>query len=317
MQGAINFAGVDVSKVKLDVGFAHSEQHEVVANAIEDIDAWLARLPAGTHVAVESTGRYHQLLVQRCQRAGVPVYVLNAKDVYFYAKGLGSRAKTDRLDAQVIARYLAEHHRKLHRCVLVNATLTEVETLLRQRAVLVDKRVALREAFRGCSVKQALEQLEKSFRSAEQALNERIQQLIQSDAGLQQGQQLLRSITGFGVQASALLAVLLTRLPFSNSDALVAYSGMDPRANDSGRKHGRRRLSKKGSPELRRTMWLVAFSACHSKALKPLYQALRARGLESTEALVVLGRKLLRAAFAVWKTGQPFDVNKLGIPRPT
>jgi transposase len=317
MQVPVTFVGVDVSKDRLDVAAAHGGQHIAVFNTPGAIDAWLATLPAGACVAVESTGAYHQLLVQRCQHRAVAVYVLNAKDVYFYAKGLGARAKTDRLDALVIARYLAEHHCRLRPCAPVGPALTELDRLLRQRAVLVAKRVSLRQAFKDCSVKQALHDLEQGFGAAEQALQQRIQQLIDSDRDLQHGQTLLRSITGFGATASALLAVLLTRLSFANSDALVAYSGLDPRANDSGSKRGRRRLSKKGDPELRRTIWLVAFAACHSKALKPHYQALRARGFQSTEALVILGRKLLRAAFAVWKTQQPFDPQLLRMPAAT
>lgn len=312
MQLPTTFVGVDVSKASLDAAVAGSGGRTLLANTSAAIDAWLAKLPAVAIIAAESTGPYHQLLVQRCQHAGRPVYVLNAKDVYFYAKGLGSRAKTDRLDAQVIARYLAEHHQKLHPCAPVSQAQSEVEKLLRQRALLVSKRVALRQSFQGCTVKQAILEIERGFKAAQQALDERIQQLIDADATLRTGQTLLRSITGFGVQISALLAVLLTRMNFSSSDALVAYSGLDPAAKDSGEKKGRRRLSKKGNPELRRAIWLAAFAACHSKALRPVYQSLRGRGFATTEALVILGRKLLRAAFAVWKTRQPFDAAKLG-----
>ena len=314
MQTPITFVGVDVSKARLDAARAGScGDVESIANEPQAIDHWLSSLPPGAAVAAESTGRYHQLLVQRANLAGVPVYVLNAKDVYFYAKALGSRAKTDRLDAHVIARYLAEHHRKLRPCVLASQTLQEVERLLRQRAVLVAKRVALRQAFRDCPLTEALACLEQGFKGAEQALDLRVQHLIETDPALRERQVLLRTITGFGTQSSALLATLFGRLHFANSDALVAYSGLDPRANDSGSKRGARRLSKKGSPELRRVMFLVAFAACRSKALGPTYRALRERGFRSTEALVILARKLLRAAFAVWKTQQPFDINKLGL----
>jgi transposase len=132
------------------------------------------------------------------------------------------------------------------------------------------------------------------------------------DAHMAQGCQRLRTVTGIGPQTAALLAALLARLSFANADALVAYSGLDPRANDSGSRQGRRRLSKKGSPLLRRQMYLAGFAASHSKALKPMYQAIRAKGRSTTEALVILGRKLLRVAFAVWHSGEPFDPARLG-----
>ncbi|MBH1979278.1 MAG: IS110 family transposase, partial [Comamonadaceae bacterium] len=121
----------------------------------------------------------------------------------------------------------------------------------------------------------------------------------------------MRTITGIGPQTTAVLAALLSRFEFANSDALVAYSGLDPRPNDSGTKRGRRRLSKKGPALLRRQMYLTGMSASHSKALKPLYQSIRAKGFATTEAFVILGRKLLRVAFAVWKGSEIFDPTRL------
>lgn len=312
MQEPTTFVGVDVSKPVLEVAFAGQGQTRKISNESKAIDSWLAELPAGAAVAMESTGRYHLLLAQRALSAGLRVYVLNAKDVWFYAKTLGARAKTDRLDCQVIAQYLQERHARLRPWAPPKAAVSEIERLLRQRTALVDKRVALREAFSDCPIKEPLQLIEKGLKAAEKALQLRIEQLVQQDAALREVQQLLSTITGFGVQSSTLLAVLFSRFSFANSDALVAYAGLDPRANDSGGKRGRRTLSKKGPPELRRAMFLVAFAACHSKALKPTYLALKSRGLKATEALVILARKLLRVAFAVWKSRQPFELAKLG-----
>ena len=108
-----------------------------------------------------------------------------------------------------------------------------------------------------------------------------------------------------------MLATLLTRVGFANSDAVVAYSGLDPRPEDSGSKRGKRKLSKKGDPQLRRQLYLCAMAATRSALFRPMYEALKGRGLPSTAALVVLARKLLRIAFAVWKSGQAFEPSKL------
>lgn len=306
--------GVDVSKSKLDVARLGDSGARTIGNDIESIDAWLASLPAGSLVGVESTGRYHQLLLERAQRGAVVIYLLNAKDVWYYAKGLGSRAKTDRLDAQVVARYLGEHHQRLRPCVLASPHTQALDRLLRQRALLVDKRSALRLGLQECPCKgEVLKALEEGFDRALQLIDEQLEHWIAQDAELRAGRERLRSITGFGARTSALMANLLNRLDFHSADALVAYCGLDPRAEDSGKRRGRRRLSKRGNPHLRRALYLAAFAACHSKALKPAYLALRQR-FSSTEALVILARKLLRAAYAVWKTGQTFDVRKLGLP---
>ena len=141
--------------------------------------------------------------------------------------------------------------------------------------------------------------------------------MIKADDKLRDAQRRLATVIGFGPIGSALLAVLLARIPFANADSLVAYSGLDPRANDSGQKRGRRSLTKRGPAYLRKQWYMAGLTAARTKALKPLYQALRARGLATIEAFVILGRKLLRAAYAVWKTGRPFELDKfLGHPEP-
>ena len=93
----------------------------------------------------------------------------------------------------------------------------------------------------------------------------------------------------------------------------IAYSGLDPRPNDSGTKHGTRALTKRGPPGLRKMLWLGAFSASHSKAFKPSYENIKSRGFSGTEALVILARKLLRVAWGVWRTGQPFDAARVQV----
>ena len=309
MQVPLHFIGVDVSKAELVIATHGQDDRLSVPNECTAIQQWLRTLAPGSLVAMESTGRYHQLLANLAASVAVPVFVLNARDVYFYAKGLGARGKTDRVDSGVIARYLAEHHVRLHPYHAPSASQAELEQLLGQRWTVVTKRTALRESLQACgaSIAQAASQLDAAFAALLHALDGRITALINADAQLQRARSLLQSIVGVGPQSSALLTSLLARVPFASSDALVAYSGLDPRANDSGRSRGRRRLSKRGDPALRRQMFMAAMSACHTSPFATTYQALRARGLKSTEALVILARKILRIAFAVWRSGQPFE----------
>lgn len=304
--------GVDVAKAELVVARCDQTWVRQVANDISAIDAWLRELPSGSIIAMESTGKYHQLLARRAHAAGMRVYVLNARDMYFYAKALGARAKTDRVDARLIAHYVAEHHAKLHPWQPASPLLDRLEELLRRREVVVAKRDALRQALRGCNdLRAELAGIDAAFSTLLDAIDAKVRELIRSDGQLSAAQKRVAGVIGFGSYGSALLAVLLARIPFASADALIAYSGIDPRPNDSGRKKGRRKLSKHGPAFLRRQWYMAGFSASHSKALKPLYLALRAKGFATTEAFLILGRKLLRAAYAVWKSGQAFDVTKL------
>ena len=261
---------------------------------------------------MESTGVYHRLLAARAHTAGMRVYVLNARDVHFYAKAMGTRGKTDRVDAGIIARYVAEHHARLRPWRPTEPVHGRIEELVRRRGVLVTKRDAIRQTLRGCAdLAASLALLERTFDDLLGTLDAKVQSLIDADAALIAGQQRVASVIGFGPQGSSMLAALLARLDFANADALVAYSGLDPRPNDSGNKRGKRRITKRGPAYLRRQVYMAGFSASHSKALKGLYQAMRAKGFATTEAFMILGRKLLRAAYSVWKTGQPFDPSKL------
>lgn len=315
MQDQAVFVGVDASKAEL-VGCVHGGQGcAALPNQDAAVAAWLRTLPKGAKVAVESTGQCHLTLVQQAVRLGMTVYVLNARDVYFYAKALGMRAKTDRVDARVIARYLAEHHAQLRPYQAPSPVQAEIEQLLGRRWVAVTKRTALRQALRGSpAIEQQVQHLDASFDSLLQAIDRRIEQLIDADSALKASQRRLLSITGVGSQASALLSSLLARLQFVSADALVAFSGLDPRPHDSGRSRGKRRLSKRGSPDLRRQMYMAAMSASHSKVFSPLYQQLRSRGFKTTEALVILARKLLRVAYAVWRSGKPFEPDRFAVP---
>lgn len=304
--------GVDVSKAELVIAMGPDRRTCSVANDAASISSWLEGLPAQALIAMESTGRYHGLLASLASRAGFKVFVLNARDVFFYARALGTRAKTDGVDAGVIARYLTEHHGQLHPWQPASSLQQRLQDLLTRRAQVVMHQSALRQVFTGVDT-QGIEtvRLKEAFDALLDSIDAQVQALIASDAQMAQGCRRLRTITGIGPQTSALLVTLLSRIKFANADALVAYCGLDPRPNDSGTKRGRRRLSKKGPSLLRRQIYLVGFAASHSKALKPLYQSIRAKGFAATEAMVILGRKLLRVAFAVWKGAEVFDPTRL------
>jgi transposase len=318
MQSNPMIHGVDVAKDELVVECLGQSALHRLANSASEIRSWLRRLPKGSIVAMESTGKYHQLLARLAHAAGMRVYVLNARRVYFYAKGLEVRGKTDRVDAGVIARYVAEHRHKLHQWQPACEQHSRIDELIRRRAVVVVKRESLRQSLGDCKdLTLEYKKLDRAMDALVRFMDRKIAELIKADDKLRASQRLIASVIGFGPVGSALLTALLERVPFASSDALVAYSGWDPRPDDSGRKHGKRKLTKCGPSYLRKQWFMVGFSAGRTNGLKPLYEVLRARGLASTEAYVILGRKLLRAAYAVWKTKQPFDLDKfLGRPQP-
>jgi transposase len=304
--------GVDVAKDELVAQRSDRPGVHKLPNQREAIGKWLRNLPTGSSIAMESTGPYHRLLAELAQESGHRVFVLNARDVHFYAKALGMRGKTDRTDAEVILRFLMEHQARLHPWVRPSERNERLHQLLRCQAKLTDKRSAVRLLLRGVGgLDAAIERLEQAFEQLLGEIDGQIDALVRTDERLQTKRRLLQGITGVGPRGSAVLLALFDRLPFRNGDAVVAYSGLDPRPQDSGNSRGRRKLSKRGPPALRRQLWLCAAGARNSKLLGPMYRALRDRGLSDAQALVIMARKILRIAWSVWNSEQPFDATRL------
>lgn len=311
------FIGVDVGKFELQVaGHEGAIVSGVLPNSRSGIVGWLKRLPAGSVIAMEATGGYQELLARLAHERAFVVYVLNPTHVHHYAISLGNRGKTDRLDAQVIAQYIAQRHAKLHRYEPISPELQQVRALqaLRSTVVRVGTSLRLSAQRHGCASKHQKQALASLGCWAEQLERELIAKIkAQSEWAKTYG--LLTGICGIGPINGAALTTLFNRIHFASSDAAVAFCGLDPRPNESGRKVGRRRLSKQGDKAARTLLYNAASSAARTDHFKDYYAMLRARGLASTAALVVIARKLLRIAYGVWRTGQAFDPGRLNLKK--
>jgi len=305
--------GVDVASKNVVVACAaRCFAPHAVENQRAALCRWLRELPAGSRVAMESTGSYHQLLADLAHAAGMTVYVLNPRDIKKYAEGVGRRGKTDRLDAEVIARYVAHEHAELRAYVPRSAAATRLEQLLKRRAKVVQLQVGLAQTWRGVSgVKAEL----AAVAAAQTRLLARVDRLLDEavaalPAVREQAQQ-VRAIPGYGRLGSVAVAHALQWLPFTRVDAFIAHTGLDPRPCDSGDKHGRRRLSKRGPAALRTILHMCAMAASRTPTWRPYYERQLAKGLSGTEALVVLARKMARTAYGVCRNHVAFDGARL------
>ena len=307
------FIGVDVSQDTLDIAGCPGKKHSIVANRKRDIKLWLKGLPADSRIAMESTGRYHQELAELASAAGMHVYVLNPKRVWHAARGDGRRSKTDRIDAEVIAKFLRDHINDLHEWHPASALHKELNKLERRRHCVERHCTALAQSLKDVdSLSQEIEDFRASLKAMRQAIDKRIQDLLAQDAEMVRKSAQLETIPTIGQVGGATLTTLFSQVPFKSSDAVVAYVGLDVRAKDSGRHHGLRRLTKMGPAHVRREVWLMGFAGTHTKLFKPIYQALLARGKGTTEAIMILGRRILRIAWAVWRMDRPFDPRLVG-----
>ena len=315
----IEVIGADISLREIVLSWARSQRPCLsIANSRKAIVAWLKQLPAGCVIGMEATGRLHHLLADLAVGHGHVVYVLNPKHVASYAKGVGQRGKTDPMDAAVIARYVDRERDGLHPYVVPSALQRTLRDLISQRASVVRHAAALKESIQATgtgsnrALKRAHQAALKSLNTLLTEINNALKRAIADNKELENKRKQLQRITGIGFVNSVALTHRFDRTPFANSDAVVAAYGLDPRPMDSGNHLGKRRLTKQGNSEDRRLIYLAALSATKTKLFNPIYRALLARGLATTAAIVILARKLLRIAFAIWTSGKPFNPDEVG-----
>lgn len=306
------FIGVDVASKHLDYAVHGTGEVKRICNTPAGIAAWLRQLRKGSRIALESTARYHERLALQAHAAGMAVYVLNPRDVRHYARGMSMRGKTDRMDAQILARYVAHEHRELRVWTPPAPAQRKLDELLRRRAVLVKHAEGLRMSAADSPDFRAMLQpsLEK-LKAALVEIDKTIAQAVQAvDAGSGDFAR-IRSVPGIGLLSAAALLGVFRRLADSSSDAVIAFLGLDPRPMDSGQKNGQRRLSKRGCSEWRRLLFNAARSAAQTDVWKPHYEHEQAKHLPGTAAHVVLARKLVRVAFSLFKSHSTFDPARL------
>src|SRR5258708_30233368 len=214
---------------------------------------------------------------------------------------VGLRGKTDRVDAQLIARMIAHEHAKLHTWIPPTPQHREIDRLIKRRAKLISLREAVAMSLHELDGFAAdLKTLRMRFNQLIARIDLRVKALIEASPERQQNFTRLCTITGVGPVVGSALVNTLERVPVNSADAFVAFTGLDPRPDDSGQHRGKRRLSKRGPAELRRLLYMAAMSAIKTKTWRPLYDHYRARGLSSTATLVILAPRIARTAWSIY-----------------
>jgi transposase len=293
--------GVDVAKNELVIYQAELDLLETISNDKAAIKKWLKALPAPVDLAIESTNIYHLAFADLAYDAGCTIYMVGGYELSHYRKGVNIRAKTDALDAKLLARYLKNEYEELHPWVPPSPLYRRLLSLFRRRAALVQARVGLVQSW-------ANEPLLKSAFADQVASMQRLETLVEKmindhlkEAGLLSQLKRCMKVEGVGFLTGARLIAAFQRGDFRNADAFIAFLGMDLRVSRSGQKDGRRSLTKRGDPEARRLLHNAAMSASRTPTWRGFYEEQRARGFSTTQALVILARKLARVVFALLK----------------
>jgi transposase len=304
------FAGIDVSKDHLDLAIRPGGP--VARHPYDEagLAALVARLTAERPalIVVEATGSLESPLVAALVVAGLPVAVVNPRQVRDFARAVGRLAKTDAIDAEVLARF-AEAVRPEARPV-PEEKARELAALLSRRRQVVEIRVAERNRLRTAAAAAVRADLEAHIAYLDDRvgrLDGQLDEAIQASPAWKAKEELLRSIPGIGPVASRTLLASLPELGTLGRGKIAALVGLAPMNRDSGTLRGRRMIVG-GRSEVRSVLYLAALSAVrYNPALKAFYHRLRAAGKPAKLALTAAAHKLLTIADAILRTGRPWQ----------
>jgi transposase len=310
MTGA-TWVGIDVSKDSLDVAWTSAGQTRRLsaANSPAGLATLLGQLPeaASAKIVVEATGGYERALVTALVEAGHRTAVVNPRHVRDFAKALGVLAKTDRLDAVVLARFgqqveprLLEEdparRAELMQLVARRRQLIDLRTMESNRRELTTARAAAK------SIRHVLSLLDKEIAQ----LEAEIARLLDSDDDWRAKIKLLSTTPGVAQVTSATLVAEVPELGRLNRQAIAALVGVAPFNDDSGRHRGGRRVAG-GRASVRRVLYMAALSARRcNPTIRAFAQRLAAQGKRPKVILIACMRKLLVILNAMLKHNAPW-----------
>ena len=314
--------GIDISKDVFDV-YGSKQGHNQFKNDSTGFKLFLKSLPKDCLVVMEATGYYHYRLAQYLFKNGIVVSVVNPLSVKRFIQMKLAKVKTDKSDAKAICEY-----GQLNTIPLYTA-LTDVQSECLQLFRLLDnylkKRTATKNKLHGevvlgvpskyvyRSLNRNKKHLDTEIKSIELKLLSLVKQEQQSQLTL------LKSIPGLGVKTALFLIVVTEGFSkFETASQLCSYVGITPTIRVSGSSvRGRSRISKVGNRKLRNLLFLCAFSACkHNKSCREIYQRIVGKGKSKKLALIAVSNKLLKQAFAIAKSGRPYDeMHVSGLPK--
>jgi transposase len=304
--------GIDVAKHELEVHQLPEGTQSTRPYDQKGLRQLLRELPPReqTLVVLEATGGYQRRLVAELTDAGYRVAVVNPRQVRDYARGLGILAKTDRLDARVIARF-GEHvrPRSLER---LPAPQAELEALVIRRRQLVELRTAesnRQETVTAKSVRKSLRQVIDVLDKQIARVEKDILALIESDDQWKGKADLLDSVPGVGPTTIATLLAELPELGLLNRQEIAALVGLAPYNRDSGTLRGKRAIWG-GRTAVRSTLYMAALTACRcNPAIRAFAQRLKQQGKRFKVVITACMRKLLVILNTMLKTNTPWHPN--------
>ena len=302
------YVGIDVSKDRLDVAVLGERQETQVENSREGIARLVEQMEdlQPELIVVEATGGYQRAVVEALFWAGLAVAVVNPARVRQFARACGLLAKTDKLDAQVLAVF--GERVQPRRYESKSEAGKQLSALLVRRRQLDEMLKAEQNRLRttSASLKSSVKRMIACLKQEKKLLDEQVQQCVAKQEAWQEQREILQSAPGVGKVTTATLLAELPELGKMDRKKIAALVGVAPMNYDSGKKRGYRK-TKGGRGEVRSVLYMATLVATRRNPLiQAQYQQLLKRGKLKKVALIACMRKFLTILNAMLRDRQPF-----------
>lgn len=297
--------GVDVGKYQLDIYIFEREKYFTVSNNNEGIREALKVFSRYTieRIVVEATGRYETEFATAAFDKDLPLCIVKPLLVRQFARAADQLAKTDKIDAQLIARFAAVMKPRFNKRQSKNLRL--IKDLIARRRQLIEMRTQEmnREKVMGNPVSLSCLRIIKFINQEIERIEEKLSKAVEEESAWSERKTLLSTVPGVG---NALIYTLLADMPelgMLNNKQIAALAGLAPINRDSGKMKGKRRIQG-GRPSVRTTLYMATLSATQCNPLiREFYQRLVAQGKHKKVALTAAMRKFLTILNAMVREG--------------
>ena len=301
--------GVDVGKAKLDVYLLERDRMLSVPNEASAIAALVSRLSRYRldRIVIEATGRLEQPFVRAALAKGLPIVVVSPLKIRRFAGAVGQLAKTDEIDARLIAQFAATLKPVAHpvadaKAQIIKDLVVRRRQLTSLRTMEKNRRPIMPEALKP-SIDRIIETLDREIESLEQL----VQHAIQQHAAWRHKRDLLTSMPGIGPSVASTLIGDLPELGSLSRRQIAALTGVAPMNRDSGTFRGKRRI-RGGRAHSRTALYLSAMVATrYNPDIKRFYERLLQAGKHKKVALTACIRKIVTALNAMLRDNQPWQ----------
>jgi transposase len=304
-----HFIGIDVSKDHLDIATRPTTDPLRFLNTDEGVDALIDQLRPlqPTLIVLEATGRYHQLVLSRLITAGLPAIAINPRQARDFARAIGRLAKTDAIDADVLAEF-AEKIRPQLRSIADQAT-QDLEAICTRRRQLVAMLSAEKNRLHTAAktirseIQKHIHWLEKEIRQLEKDLDKQ----IRSSPAWCEKDDLLRTCKGIGPITTHTMLSCLPELGTLSGRQIAALVGVAPFNDDTGKHKGRRHIQG-GRLDVRAVLYMATLAAIrHNRTIREFHHRLIAAGKAKKVAITACMRKLLTILNAMLRDKKPWQ----------